>query len=62
MWLRLLLDLVFPLVFSLVAMILFAATLTNRAEQDGADQPAAAPESKPEGDQKPKPESEVRPQ
>ena len=32
------------------------------AEQGGADQPATAPESKPEGNQKPEPESEVRPQ
>ena len=33
-----------------------------KAEQDGADQPATASESKPEGNEKPKPESEVRPQ
>jgi hypothetical protein len=32
------------------------------AEQVGADQPATAPESKPEGGKKPKPESEERPQ
>lgn len=32
------------------------------AEQGGADQPATAPESKPEGDEKPKPESAVRSQ
>jgi len=32
------------------------------AEQGGADQPATAPESKPEGKEKPKPESEGRPQ
>ena len=32
------------------------------SEQDGADQPATAPESKPEGKDKPKPESEMRPQ
>ena len=32
------------------------------AEQDGADQPATVPESKLEGSEKPKPESEVRPQ
>ena len=32
------------------------------SEQDGADQPGTAPESKPEGDSKPKPESEARPQ
>lgn len=30
--------------------------------EDGADQPATAPESKPEGKVKPKPESEGRPQ
>ena len=35
---------------------------TTGAEQGGADQPATAPESKSEGDSKPKPESEVRPQ
>jgi hypothetical protein len=34
----------------------------RNSEQDGADQPATAPESKPVGDQNPKPESEVRPQ
>ena len=34
----------------------------KQAEQDGADQPATAPESKSEGKAKPKPESEVRPQ
>ena len=34
----------------------------KRVEQDGADQPATAPESKPEGKDKPKPESEVRSQ
>ena len=32
-----------------------------KAEQDGADQPATAPESKPEDSSNPKPESEVRP-
>ena len=32
------------------------------AEQDGAEQPATAPESKPEGKEKPKPESEGRSQ
>ena len=31
-------------------------------EQDGADQPATAPESKPEDNSNPQPESEVRPQ
>ncbi len=31
-------------------------------EQDGADQPATAPASEPQGDDKPEPESEVRPQ
>ena len=34
---------------------------TTKSEQDSADQPATAPESKPEGKEKPKPESEVRP-
>jgi len=38
----------------------YAAKTT--AEQDGADQPATAPESKPVGDLKPKPKAEVRPQ
>ena len=37
-------------------------TLTLKPQQDGADQPATAPESKPEGKEKPKPESEARPQ
>ena len=36
--------------------------LDTRREQGGADQPATAPESKLEGNEKPKPESEVRPQ
>jgi len=34
----------------------------TNSEQDGADQPATAPESKSEGKEKPKPESEGRPQ
>jgi hypothetical protein len=34
----------------------------KEVEQDGADQPATAPESKAEGKEKTKPESEVRPQ
>ena len=34
----------------------------TKAEQDGADQPATAPESKSAGDEKPKPESEGRSQ
>ena len=34
---------------------------TKRVEQDGSGQPATAPESKLEGNEKPKPESEVRP-
>ncbi len=34
----------------------------NKAQQDGADQPATAPESKSEGKDKPKPESEGRSQ
>lgn len=36
--------------------------LDTRREQDGADQPATAPESKSEGKEKPKPESEGRSQ
>jgi len=36
--------------------------IATKAEQDGADQPATAPESKPEGGSKPQPESEVRSQ
>jgi hypothetical protein len=36
--------------------------ITNRSGQDGADQPATAPESKPEGDPKHQPESEGRSQ
>ena len=36
-------------------------TPTESSEQGGADQPATAPESKPEGSKKPKPESEARP-
>jgi tetratricopeptide (TPR) repeat protein len=36
--------------------------ITKLAQQDGADQPATAPESKSEGNEKPNPESEVRPQ
>lgn len=35
---------------------------TAKPEQDGADQPATAPESEVDGDDNPKPESEVRPQ
>ena len=34
----------------------------EEGEQGGADQPATAPESKPKGEKKPKPESEVRSQ
>jgi hypothetical protein len=37
-------------------------SLKARVEQDGADQPATAPESKPEGNEKPTPESKVRSQ
>jgi len=36
--------------------------LEKLAEQDGADQPATAPESKPEGDEEPQPESKGRSQ
>lgn len=35
---------------------------TTNGEQDGADQPATAPESKSEAQEKPQPESEGRPQ
>ena len=38
------------------------APVRGKAEQDGADQPATAPESKPDGKAKPKPESEGRSQ
>ena len=38
------------------------AQLTTTAEQDGADQPSTATESKPEDEEKPKPESEGRSQ
>ena len=41
---------------------LLFATNKNKAEQDGADQPATAPESKSEGKEKPKPEAEGRSQ
>ena len=34
----------------------------RKGEQDGADQPATGPESKPEDKEKPKPETKVRPQ
>ena len=36
-------------------------TTVEEIEQDGADQPATAPKSKAEGNEKAKPESEVRP-
>jgi len=39
-----------------------AKLVTNNAEQGGADQPATAPESRPKGKEKPKPESNGRPQ
>ena len=38
------------------------AIIKPTSEQGGADQPATAPESKPEDEEKPKPESEVRSQ
>ena len=38
------------------------ADITKNGQQDGADQPATAPQSKPESDQYPKPESEERSQ
>lgn len=39
-----------------------SARVNQQAEQGGADQPATAPDSKPEGNQNPQPDSEVRPQ
>ena len=51
-----------PADFFDVAWISLAESNTKIAEQVGADQPATAPESKPEGDEKPQPDSEGRPQ
>ncbi len=49
--------------FSEIESILEGAAEPKQiGEQGGVDQPATAPESKPEDKQKPKPESEVRPQ
>ena len=56
--------------FTIFAVLEHTFTLPNKAgfprkpkaEQDGADQPAIAPESRPEGDSKPQPESEGRSQ
>ena len=44
------------------AIVFTAVTELPNGEQDGADQPATAPELTPEGRSKPQPESEVRPQ
>ncbi|MEM9283992.1 MAG: hypothetical protein AAGA96_19400 [Verrucomicrobiota bacterium] len=41
---------------------LLRSAITNNGEQNGADLPTTAPESKSEGKNKPKPESEGRPQ
>ena len=46
----------------LIELRLIIPPRNEEAEQDGADQPATAPESKPEGNEKPKPESEGRSQ
>ncbi len=43
-------------------MIPHSIATIYKAQQGGADQPATAPESMPEGDLEPQPESEVRPQ
>ena len=44
-----------------LSLSLFPDKETNEAEQDGADQPATAPESRPQGEQKTQPESEPAP-
>ena len=44
------------------SILVSLGALKQKAEQDGADQPATAPESKSEGKKKPKPESEGRSQ
>jgi hypothetical protein len=45
-----------------VLFFLLKSVENKHAQQDGADQPANAPESKPEGNEKPKPEPEGRSQ
>ena len=45
-----------------VAAIQWMCAEARTAEQGGADQPTTTPESRPEGDEKPKPESEAHPQ
>ncbi len=52
----------FLLLFGVPLSVVFTQIMKDKAEQDGADQPATAPESKPDGNQNPQPESEVRPQ
>ena len=47
---------------SYVALMIAPAPKTKTGEQGGADRPATAPESKSEGSEKPKPESEERSQ
>jgi hypothetical protein len=51
-----------PADFGDVAWVSLAQSNTRLAEQAGADQPATAPRLKSEGNDKPKPELEVRPQ
>jgi hypothetical protein len=45
-----------------MAMAALLRHFPTKAEQNGAEQPATAPDSKPEGDKKPQPESEGRSQ
>ena len=53
---------VFVMLDGKVLKIVPEATWKTLAEQDGADQPATDPESKPEDSEKPQPESEARSQ
>lgn len=50
------------IITSIESMKAVIGELQKRGQQDGADQPATAPDSKPEGDEKPKPETEGRSQ
>lgn len=55
--------LVFQAISCVLTLGLFIAASTRyNAQQDGADQPATAAESRSEGNEKPNPESEERPQ
>lgn len=54
---------IIPIAFGVICILLGSNIEPNQvAEQVGADQPATAPESKSEGELKPKPESEGRSQ